>query len=443
MKLNQLCHLLALLAAGNMLSASISHAAVPTADAGPDQALNESQLVTLDGSGSEDTDGDALTYNWVQSAGTPVVILTDNTLVKPSFMAPLISAEQDLEFSLTVTAGGQTSAASTTTVTVHNVLQPPVAAAASNTRTYEGERIDLIGSGSYDPNGLITGYTWTQTGGTSVSIDNSNSANTWFNAPFIGNETLTFQLEVTDNDNQTDTDTTVVQVITNKWGAGSEGVLGLADVIYGLQVTGGLRDTSPADNASLARTGQKSCYSATGALISCNGSGQDGDHQAGAAWPVPRFTDKGNGTVKDNLTGLIWLKNANCLDRNTWIDSLNNANLLDSGECGLTDSSQEGEWRMPNITELSSLLNYEYTSPALSNDNGNLQWWSGGGSSFTNIPTTAHWTSTTYTFLKFKVRVINMYRGEISEDFKTAKFSLWPVRDPRSPSDPRYGGFGE
>ena len=34
--------------------------------------------------------------------------------------------------------------------------------------------------------------------------------------------------------------------------------------------------------------------------------------QKGVAWPNPRFTDNGNGTVTDNLTGLIWLKNANC-----------------------------------------------------------------------------------------------------------------------------------
>ena len=35
----------------------------------------------------------------------------------------------------------------------------------------------------------------------------------------------------------------------------------------------------------------------------------------GVAWPNPRFTDNGNGTVTDNLTGLIWLKNANCFGK--------------------------------------------------------------------------------------------------------------------------------
>lgn len=40
--------------------------------------------------------------------------------------------------------------------------------------------------------------------------------------------------------------------------------------------------------------------------------GDDGALQKGVAWPNPRFTDNNNGTITDNLTGLIWLKNANC-----------------------------------------------------------------------------------------------------------------------------------
>ena len=32
--------------------------------------------------------------------------------------------------------------------------------------------------------------------------------------------------------------------------------------------------------------------------------GRDGEYRAGVAWPSPRFTDNGNGTVTDNLTGV-------------------------------------------------------------------------------------------------------------------------------------------
>jgi hypothetical protein len=38
----------------------------------------------------------------------------------------------------------------------------------------------------------------------------------------------------------------------------------------------------------------------------------DGDLKKGVAWPTPRFNNNNNRTVTDNLTGLIWLKNANC-----------------------------------------------------------------------------------------------------------------------------------
>ena len=53
----------------------------------------------------------------------------------------------------------------------------------------------------------------------------------------------------------------------------------------------------------------------TGQTISF-GTGDDGDLQMGAKWPNPRFTDKEDGTITDNLTGLTWLKDANCMATN-------------------------------------------------------------------------------------------------------------------------------
>lgn len=64
--------------------------------------------------------------------------------------------------------------------------------------------------------------------------------------------------------------------------------------------------------APVERTGQTTSYAA----------GDDGDLQRGAIWPNPRFTDNGNGTVTDNLTGLIWLKDANCFGKRFWADAL-------------------------------------------------------------------------------------------------------------------------
>ncbi|MBF0495285.1 MAG: DUF1566 domain-containing protein [Deltaproteobacteria bacterium] len=94
-------------------------------------------------------------------------------------------------------------------------------------------------------------------------------------------------------------------------------------------------------------------------------AGDDGALQKGVALPSPRFTDNGNGTVTDNLTGLIWLKNANCFDHQTWTQALADANGLVSGNCGLTDGSHAGDWRLPNVNELQSLIDYGHVYPTL------------------------------------------------------------------------------
>ena len=82
------------------------------------------------------------------------------------------------------------------------------------------------------------------------------------------------------------------------------------------------------------------------------------------AWPTPRFTDNNNGTVTDNLTGLIWTKNANGFLK-YWADALSLANSLKSGDAGLTDGSKAGDWRLPNLQELESLIDYGSNDPAL------------------------------------------------------------------------------
>jgi hypothetical protein len=89
------------------------------------------------------------------------------------------------------------------------------------------------------------------------------------------------------------------------------------------------------------------------------GPGGNGALQRGVPWPKPRFTDNGNGTVTDNLTGLIWLKDANCFGTRGWTDALNDCNNLKHGSCGLTDFSSTGDWRLPNRKELESLLDFD------------------------------------------------------------------------------------
>ena len=64
-----------------------------------------------------------------------------------------------------------------------------------------------------------------------------------------------------------------------------------------------------------------------------------------------RYADCGNGTVTDQLTGLIWTKNATCLGSGNWSNSSAAAAALMHGSCGLSDNSSPGDWRLPTIDE--------------------------------------------------------------------------------------------
>ena len=70
----------------------------PTADAGPDQTVDEGDLVTLAGSGT-DPEGETLTFNWTAPAG---VTLSDPTSASPTFTAPQVDADTPLTFTLEV-----------------------------------------------------------------------------------------------------------------------------------------------------------------------------------------------------------------------------------------------------------------------------------------------------------------------------------------------------
>ncbi len=84
----------------------------------------------------------------------------------------------------------------------------------------------------------------------------------------------------------------------------------------------------------------------------------------GITWPVPRLVDNQNGTVTDRLTGLIWTKIAD-LGYTNWLDACNVCNGLRDGLVGLTDRSSAGDWRLPTVKELQSLIDFGQYSPAL------------------------------------------------------------------------------
>ena len=97
----------------------------PVANAGPDQTVASAALVTLNGSGSTDPDGDTLTFAWTQTGGT-IVALSSATAASPTFTAPTTTTAQALTFLLTVNDGAGGSASDTVTITVQaGTVNPP------------------------------------------------------------------------------------------------------------------------------------------------------------------------------------------------------------------------------------------------------------------------------------------------------------------------------
>jgi hypothetical protein len=179
----------------------------PVAVVGADQSVNEGVSVTLDGSASYDPDGNIASYSWTQTSGPPVT-LQNATSATPNFTTPHQAGA--LAFTLTVTDNEGAIAAATTQVTVVN--QTPVANSGASQTVNEGISVTLDGSASSDPDGNIASYSWAQTSGPAVVLQNATSATPSFTTPHQAG-TLAFTLTVTDNEGATAAATTQVTVV--------------------------------------------------------------------------------------------------------------------------------------------------------------------------------------------------------------------------------------
>ncbi|MSS73053.1 MAG: T9SS type A sorting domain-containing protein, partial [Candidatus Latescibacteria bacterium] len=99
----------------------------PTANAGPDQTVNEGVAVTLSGSGTDPDAGDVLAFQWTQVSGSSATLTGANTAT-PTFTAPQVTADETLRFKLVATDNGSPALSSTpetVSITVRNVGPPP------------------------------------------------------------------------------------------------------------------------------------------------------------------------------------------------------------------------------------------------------------------------------------------------------------------------------
>ncbi len=100
----------------NILDATGSNSA-PNSVAGSSQTVNSGAMVTLNGAGSNDPDGDTLSYLWTQTLGVTVTLSNANTSTA-TFRAPTVTSGTMLRFSLQVTDPGGLGDTSTVNVTV-------------------------------------------------------------------------------------------------------------------------------------------------------------------------------------------------------------------------------------------------------------------------------------------------------------------------------------
>jgi len=117
---------------------------------------------------------------------------------------------------------------------------------------------------------------------------------------------------------------------------------------------------TPPGPTGLPDTGQTACYNDTGDVVDCATSicaGQDGFYSTGCS-KEGRFSDNGDGTVTDHCTGLMWQKDTGnegtALGWCSALDYCENLNLA-----GHTD------WRLPNVRELQSIVDYGRSNPSI------------------------------------------------------------------------------
>ena len=136
----------------------------PVAEAGDAQSVIADAVVTLDGSGSSDPDGDALTYSWTQTSGTPNVTLNGADTATATFTAPATAAV--LIFTLTVTDDSGDSATNThsdtVTITVTAPAKPVIVGSGAVSQRENTETV--ANYTAQDAEGNPVSVTWTRVG---------------------------------------------------------------------------------------------------------------------------------------------------------------------------------------------------------------------------------------------------------------------------------------
>jgi len=185
---------------------------------------------------------------------------------------------------------------------------------------------------------------------------------------------------------------------------------------------------SPNDDgiADIVNPFKSNCYDWRGKKIPCDFKRQYTELLLSGPIPDPRFIDNKDGTVTDRLTGLIWLKNMNCFGMMNWEGAMLAAKGLKDGDCGpdseliLSDASSAGEWRLPTMGELCTLIDFSRRDPALPR-----------GHMFSAVPPGYHWSATKLHYYSGMAWIVYFESGTTCyEDVTNQAGHILPVRKP-------------
>lgn len=168
----------------------------PTANAGTDKTVTYGSSVYLSASGSSDSDGTIVSYEWKD--GTTLLS------TKSSFYISTLTTKTHT-ITLTVTDDDGSTGTDTVLVNVSAGNVSPTASAGIDRTVAYGEKVYFYSTGSSDEDGTIASYKWKE-GTTTLSYSSTFSTTT------LSKGTHTITLTVTDNDGATDTDTVVITV---------------------------------------------------------------------------------------------------------------------------------------------------------------------------------------------------------------------------------------
>jgi hypothetical protein len=153
-----------------------------------------------------------------------------------------------------------------------------------------------------------------------------------------------------------------------------------------------------------------------------------------------RYVDNGDNTVTDRQSGLIWLKNANCIGTHypsfakdctsgegpvNWEQAqafIEGLNKKEFPEC----NKAYNDWRLPSVQEMQSLVHYGFANPAMSNAAGNGPWQE--KDAFSHVKSNSYWTSTPDASNPNLAWRLRMDRGLLFTEQKSYPFYVWPVR---------------